>query len=206
MISLENVYKKIKDDNVLNDITYTFKEGKIYLLKGHNGSGKTMLLRLLCDLIKPTSGKITKSDYSFGVMIENPSFIEHESAKSNLKFLASIQKKIDNKEIDAYLHKVNLLNVANKKVKSFSLGMKQRLAFCQAIMENPDVLLLDEPFNALDDENFTNIVNILKEIKNDKIIVIAAHGFNISEIELFNEVITMNNGKIRTADVIQPAL
>lgn len=98
---------------------------------------------------------------------------------------------MDNNEIEAYLKKVNLFNVANKKVKSFSLGMKQRLAFCQAIMENPDVLLLDEPFNALDDENFTNMVNILKEIKNDKIIVIAAHGFNISEIELFDEVITI---------------
>ena len=191
MISLQNVYKKIKDDNVLNDFTYTFEGGKIYLIRGHNGCGKTMLLRLLCDLIKPTNGKITKSDYSYGVMIENPSFIEHESAKSNLKFLASIQKKIDNNEIEAYLKKVNLFNVANKKVKSFSLGMKQRLAFCQAIMENPDVLLLDEPFNALDDENFTNMVNILKEIKNDKIIVIAAHGFNISEIELFDEVITI---------------
>lgn len=126
--------------------------GKVYLLKGHNGSGKTMLLRLLCDLIQPTSGTISKSDYTYGVMIENPSFIEHESAISNLKFLASIQKKIDHAEIDTFLKKVNLLNVANKKVKSFSLGMKQRLAFCQAIMENPDVLLLDEPWKVHDSE------------------------------------------------------
>ena len=205
MISLQDINKKIKDDYVLNDLTYTFEEGRILPLQGHNGSGKTMLLRLLCGLIKPTSGKITKPDYSYGVMIENPSFIEHESAKSNLKFLASIQKKIDNKIIDAYLNKVNLLNVANKKVKSFSLGMKQRLSFCQAIMENPNILLLDEPFNALDDENFANMVNILNEIKRDKIIVIAAHGFNTSQVELFDEVITMNNGKIKTVEVIKTA-
>jgi ABC-2 type transport system ATP-binding protein len=202
MISLLNINKQIKNENVLTHISHTFEEGKLYLLRGHNGSGKTMLLRMLCDLIKPTDGEIKKKDYTYGVMIENPTFIEHETARSNLKFLASIQKRIDDTEIDLYLKKVNLSDVADKKVKSFSLGMKQRLAFCQAIMEDPDVLLLDEPFNALDDMNLEMMISTLKEMKKNKIIVIAAHGFNLAENTLFDEVITMNNGQIKEVEVL----
>ncbi|CAH0344396.1 ABC transporter ATP-binding protein [Bacillus sp. CECT 9360] len=202
MIKLEAVNKELKDKKVLQDISVSFEKGKVYLLKGHNGSGKTMLLRLLCDLIKPTRGTVEKPKYTYGIMIENPSFIEHESARSNLKFLASIQKKIGPQEIELNLNKVNLLDVADKKVKNYSLGMKQRLAFCQAIMEDPDVLLLDEPFNALDDENFAEMIRILQNIKTNKIIVIAAHGFNLSEIPLFDKVITMNDGKIKSVQVV----
>lgn len=196
MIKLKSIYKDIKGKNILSDITYNFEKGKIYLLKGPNGSGKTMLLRLLCDLIHPTNGNIEKPKYSYGIIIENSTFIENETARSNLKFLASIQKKIDMKQIEYYLSKVNLTDSADIKVKKYSLGMKQRLAICQAIMEDPDVLLLDEPFNALDDYNFMEIINYLKSVKKDKIIIIAAHGFNLQELSLFDEVISMNNGQI----------
>ncbi|WP_226536234.1 ATP-binding cassette domain-containing protein [Fictibacillus halophilus] len=202
MITLEEVNKELKEKKVLQDISLTLQKGQVYLLKGHNGSGKTMLLRLLCDLLQPTSGTVNKPNYTYGVMIENPSFIEHETARSNLKFLASIQKKIGVHEIDSTLKKVNLLEYADTKVKNFSLGMKQRLAFCQAIMEDPDVLLLDEPFNALDDDNFAEMIRLIKEMKEDKIIVIAAHGFNLSEIPLFDEVITMNDGRIKNIETI----
>lgn len=202
MITLELVSKILKKKTILQNISVEFQQGEIYLLKGHNGSGKTMLLRLLCDLIRPTSGRVDKPSYTYGVMIENPSFIEHETARYNLKFLASIQKKITAKDISFYLEKVNLLEFANTKVKDFSLGMKQRLAFCQAIMENPDVLLLDEPFNALDELNFSQTVNLLQEMKSEKIIVIAAHGFNLSEIPLFDKVITMDDGQIKSIQVV----
>ncbi|NBI06909.1 ATP-binding cassette domain-containing protein [Senegalia massiliensis] len=196
MIKLESIYKDIKGKNILSDINYNFKKGKIYLLKGPNGSGKTMLLRLLCDLIHPTSGNIDKPKYSYGVIIENSNFVENETARSNLKFLASIKKKINMKQIEYYLSKVNLIDYADVKVKKYSLGMKQRLAICQAIMEEPDVLLLDEPFNALDDKNFMEIVKYIESIKEDRIIIIAAHGFNLQELSLFDEIITMQNGQI----------
>ena len=202
MIELNLVTKKIKDKTVLEDISLKLEKGKIYLLKGHNGSGKTMLLRLLCDLLNPTSGEVKKKEYTYGVMIENPSFMEYETARQNLKFLASIQKKINMKDIEEALDKVNLLSVADNKVKGFSLGMKQRLGFCQAIMEKPDVLLLDEPFNALDDEHFNLILTTIEEMKENRIIVIAAHGFNMIEHPIFDEIISLSNGKITNIEKI----
>lgn len=202
MIILKDIHKEIKGKSILQNVSLTFQQGNVYLLKGHNGSGKTMLLRLLCDLLKPTSGTIEKPDYTYGVMIENPSFIEHETARANLRYLASIQKKISPADIEASLKAVNLLDAADWKVKRYSLGMKQRLAFCQAIMENPDVLLLDEPFNALDDENMERIIELLNQLKKDKIIVIAAHGVNVSNMSLFDEVITMNDGFIKQVDTL----
>jgi len=196
MIKLKSVTKTLKNQEVLTDITFNFEKGKIYLLRGHNGSGKTMLLRLLCGLLTPTAGVIEKEEYSYGVIIETPSFVEHETARQNLKFLASIQKKIGMKEIEAAVAKVNLSHVIDQKVKKYSLGMKQRLAFAQAIMESPDILLLDEPFNALDDEHFELFVKMVTEMKEDKLIVIAAHGLNPDQYPIFDQVLTLDNGKI----------
>ncbi len=196
MIKLVNVTKEIKGHKVLKNISLNFEKGKIYLLKGHNGCGKTMLLRLLCNLISPTNGTIENSNHSYGVIIENPTFIEHESARTNLNILASLKKVIGKKEIDENLKRYNLYEHAEKKVSKYSLGMKQRLAICQATMENPQVLLLDEPFNALDEKNLDIVVSYLKEIKKDKLIVIAAHGIDGSLEALFDEVILMNDGNI----------
>ncbi len=196
MIRIENVSKEIKNNVVLNNINLELKEGEIILLKGHNGSGKTMLLRLICGFINPTIGNVVGTNgYSFGVIIENPVFFLQETAFYNLKYLASINKIITNDEINNYLKKLNLYEVRNKKVKTFSLGMKQRLALCQAFMENPDVLLLDEPFNAIDDENLKIVYELIEEFrKNKKIIVIASHG-DVSNLK-FSKIIKMNNGKI----------
>lgn len=197
MIKLNNVTKNIKEKVVIDDVSLTFEEGKLYLLRGHNGSGKTMLLRLLCGLLTPTRGTIEKPEYTYGVMIETPNFVLHETARQNLKFLASIQKKIGMEEIENNLEEVNLLNEIDVKVKNYSLGMRQRLGFCQAVMEDPDVILLDEPFNALDDEHFDLILKRILEMKKDKIIVIAAHGFDMEKYPVFDQVITMENGKVR---------
>lgn len=196
MIKVNAVTKNLKGKVVLDDVSVTFEKGKLYLLRGHNGSGKTMLLRLLCGLLTPTSGTVEKPEYTYGVMIETPNFVLHETARQNLKFLASIQKKIGMKEIEKSLEEVHLSDEIDTKVKNYSLGMKQRLGFCQAVMENPDVLLLDEPFNALDDEHFDLILKRILEMKKDKIIVIAAHGFDTAKYPVFDQVITMNNGKI----------
>ncbi len=201
MIKLNNVSKTIKKRTILEDLSITFEKGTVYLIEGHNGCGKTMLLRLLAGLIQPTSGTIEKDDYTYGVIIETPSFIESESAKENLRILASIRKEIGMDEIEEYLKLVNLLDDKNTKVSKFSLGMKQRLAFCQAVMENPDVLLLDEPFNALDKKNYDVISNYLFDNKKNRITIIAAHGMDYTN-NLFDKIIKMDNGHI---DIIENA-
>lgn len=197
MIKFKNVSKILKNETVIDDISFTFEKGKTYLLKGHNGSGKTMLLRLICGLITPTTGLISKSEHSYGVIIENPTFVETETARQNLNFLASIQKKINMEQIEEALKKVNLHQFADKKVKKFSLGMKQRLAFCQAIMEDPDVLVLDEPFNALDEENFHLMIETIQQLRKDKLIIIAAHGFDNEKHQIFDEILTLENGALK---------
>lgn len=198
MIEVKKYTKILKKRVVLDNISYTFKEGRIYLLEGHNGSGKTMLLRAICNLIKPTSGTIERErDYSYGVIIENPDFINYETGLNNLKYLASINKKISQSEILEVLNKLDLYNDRNRKVKEYSLGMKKRLGICQAIMENQDVLLLDEPFNALDEKSFEIVKKIILEYKSDnKIIIVAAHGVEPERKTIFDETIKLDNGKL----------
>ncbi|SET53129.1 ATP-binding cassette domain-containing protein [[Clostridium] polysaccharolyticum] len=161
MIQLVNISKTISNKEVLKNISLELSDGKMYLLNGHNGCGKSMLLRMICGLIKPTDGKLNCSlDYSYGVIIETPAFMENETAMYNMKYLAAIKNKISKDEIYEALKLVNLYDQRNSKVKTYSLGMRQRLGICQAIMENPDVLLLDEPFNALDEDNYKTVFDI----------------------------------------------
>lgn len=198
MIELKNVTKTISKKEVLRDINQVFSEGKCYLISGPNGCGKTMLLRMICGLIKPTDGYVIGIDKkSFGVIIENPEFLKHETVLYNLKYLASIQKKINNQEIIRWIKIFNLYEQKDTKVSKLSLGMKQRLALCQAFMENPDVLLLDEPFNALDTENTNVLKKVIDKEKNmGKIIVVAAHNISSELNEVFDYIIKMENGNI----------
>lgn len=197
IIHINNVSKELKGKRVLKNINLELKEGTCTVITGHNGCGKTMLLRLICGLIKPTEGEIEyKKPCSFGVIIESPGFFLNETALYNLKYLANINKLIGESEISEYLEKFNLYNVRNKKVKTFSLGMKQRLALCQAFMENPDVILLDEPFNALDEENLQITSSYISKCRDEgKIIVIATHGIIPSQCKI-DKTIKMSDGSI----------
>jgi len=197
MIKLKQISKTIRGNEVLKDINLEFGKGEVILLHGHNGSGKTMLLRLLCDLIKPTSGNVEKPPaLRFGVIIENPTLFQNETAFYNLKYLASINKIVGRDEIEKWLKVFNLYDKLDVRVRKFSLGMRQRLALCQAFMENPDVILLDEPFNGVDDDNMQAIFQAVEEEKSKgKLIVIASH-VKIPVDGLITKFVKMNDGRV----------
>ncbi len=198
MLKADKITKVLKGNEVLSNISYTFENGKIYLLTGHNGCGKTMLLRALCGLITPDSGEIIcDKKCNFGVVIETPKLMENETGYFNLCYLASIRNIINKDTIKENIKLFDLDNVKNKKVKTYSLGMKQRLGLCQAVMEDPDIILLDEPFNAIDEENLNRIYEILNGFRDkNKIIIIASHGIVDRNKLMIDETIVMDKGKI----------
>ena len=204
-IKLISYNKKIKKDYVLKDINYTFKQGNIYGLIGKNGSGKTMLLKAMSGFLKPSNGKVIVNDQELylkeefpkdmGVMIGNCEYIKDMTGKDNLKYLASLLKKIDDDRINEVIDIVNLTDEKDKLVKKYSLGMKQKLGIAQAIMEYPKILLLDEPFNGIDNESVSKIKKYLYSIKKDTIIIIATH--YKEDIDNFCDIIIkLENGTI----------
>lgn len=205
-VVLMNVSKTIGHDDVLKSISATFESGKIYGIFGRNGSGKTMLFRAICGLIKITTGEIYFNDFKLhrdvsyapnvGVIIETPSFWKEFSGFENLKMLASIQGKITDVEIIESLRRVGLDPQDKRPVKKYSLGMKQRLAIAQGIMENPDLIVFDEPTNALDEEAVQLLRQILIEEKErGAIVLIASH--NKDDIRLLADVfMKMESGRL----------
>ena len=204
-IKLISYNKKIKEDYVLKDINYTFKQGNIYGLIGKNGSGKTMLLKAMSGFLRPSNGKVIVNDQELylkeefpkdmGVMIGNCEYIKDMTGKDNLKYLASLLKKIDDDRINEVIDIVNLTDEKDKLVKKYSLGMRQKLGIAQAIMEYPKILLLDEPFNGIDNESVSKIKKYLYSIKKDTIIIIATH--YKEDIDNFcDSIIKLENGTI----------
>ncbi len=197
-IELQNVNKKFKDIEILNDVNVSFESGKIYGIVGPNGSGKSVLLKMIAGFYETTTGNILFDgkdeikEYGFPqdtrVMIENPTFLSDISGLENLKLLANIQSRIDENQIIETMKEVGLDPYEKKKYSKYSLGMKQKLNIAQVIMENPKIIILDEPFNALDEESSKKIREIfLKEKKKNKVIIIATH---IKEdIELLCDVV-----------------
>ena len=205
-IIVNNYDKIIKGKQILNNINLTFHSGKIYGLCGKNGSGKTMLLRAICGLILPSKGevsidnKIVGKDIEFpesvGIIIENIELLSEYSGIDNLRLIAKINKKVTDKEIIHSMELVGLNPFDKKKVKAFSLGMRQKLNIAQAIMEKPKLLLLDEPTNALDKEGVENIRNLLLKFRdNDTLIIIASHNNEDLNI-LCDEFIHLSEGKV----------
>lgn len=196
----------MSNTNILDDINLKLVSGKIYGFVGKNGSGKTMLMRAICGLINPTSGeviidnKVLGKDISFpdnvGILIENPGFIPSYSGFKNLKYLARIKNKISDEDIKSVILMVGLDPNDKKSYRKYSLGMKQKLGIAGAIMENPNLLILDEPFNALDEETVENIRNIIKYKKDkENIVILSCH--DREEIEnLCDEIIEIKLGKI----------
>lgn len=207
IIRLDKVTKSYKGVCVLDQVTETFSSGNIYGIIGRNGSGKTMLFKAICGFIKLDSGsvevdgKVIGQDVDFpentGIMIEAPCFTGYLSGKENLKNLAAIKRRIGEKEIEGAMEKVGLDYHSKKKVRQYSMGMKQRLGIAQAIMEDPDILILDEPTNALDAEAVKDFRKILiSEKEKGKIILLASH--NREDIEvLCDKVFLMEKGVLK---------
>lgn len=205
IVSLKNVSKKFKQQLVIDDVSIEFKPNKIYGLVGRNGSGKTVLLKLICGIFTPTKGEILfdGEDYigKYGVpkstraLIESPEMIGELSGYDNLKLLANILNKIDDKRIYEVLEIVGLKGQENKKYKEYSLGMKQKLGIAQTIMEASNLIILDEPFNGLDDKSAEDMRKLINNLKKDRIIIIATH---IKEdIDgLIDELYRIDDGKL----------
>lgn len=205
-IDIKNLSKEIKGTPILSNITVRFDSGKIYGLKGKNGSGKTMLMRTISGLIRPTkgqviiNGEVLGDDISFpksiGVLIENPTFINKYTGYKNLQVLANIQNKIGSDKIIETLKKVGLDPFDKRVYRKYSLGMKQRLGIACAIMEEPDIVVLDEPINALDNNGVLIIRNILLNIKDrGGIVIVACH--DNEELELLSdEIYELCDGEI----------
>jgi len=205
-IEVKDYVKTIKKSIVLNHVNVRFESGRVYGLKGKNGSGKTMLMRAISGLIKPTQGQVDINGQilgmdisipsSIGVLIENPAFIGNETGFWNLKILASIKGIISDEDIKNTLAKVGLNPEDKRKYYKYSLGMKQRLGIAAAVMENPDIIILDEPINALDDDGVECVRKVIEEAKSrGAIIIIACH--DSEELNLLSdEIIQISEGKI----------
>lgn len=205
-IKITDVNKTIKKAPILRDINQEFTGGKVYGLRGKNGSGKTMLMRAICGLITPDSGiidingKILGKDISFpesiGVLIENPAFIGNYTGFKNLKVLASIQNRIGDEQIRKALEDIGLDPDDKRTYRKYSLGMKQKLGIAAAVMENPDIIILDEPINALDEVSVEKVHDILDEQKKrDAVIIIACHDKEELD-QLSDEIIEISDGRI----------
>jgi ABC-2 type transport system ATP-binding protein len=205
-IEITNLKKVIKGATVLDDINYTFTGGRIYGLCGKNGCGKTMLMRLIAGLIYPSSGtirikdKVLGKDISFpesvGMLIENPSFLNDYTGKQNLDMLAGLQKNVDKAEVRRVLEQVGLDPDDKRKFYKYSLGMRQRLGIAAAIMGSPELILLDEPINAIDTDGVQEIRAIIRGLSaENRIIIVASH--DKSEMDyLADEKIYMSEGRL----------
>ena len=204
MILISNLVLIIKKSEILKNINIQFEVGKIHGIIGRNGSGKTMLMKCICGFVRPTSGEIIVAgkrigidcDFpkSIGVIIETPGFIPYYSGFKNLKLLADVKHKINDIDIYKSMEQVGLDPKLKRTVKKYSLGMRQRLGLAQAIKENPDLLILDEPMNGLDKDGVADMRKYLLNLKEQgKTILIASHSAEDIEV-LCDTVCEMDKG------------
>ena len=205
-VELKNVSKRLNDVTVLEDISLTLESGTIYGLKGKNGCGKTMLMRMMAGLIYPTSGTVSidgeilhkdiATPRSIGVLIENPAFLPGYTGQRNLELLAGLTGKADRTQIAKTMSRVGLAPNDKRTYRKYSLGMKQRLGIACALMECPDLILLDEPINAIDEKGVPKIWEALQEEKQrGALIMLACH--DTEELtSLADQIITIEEGKI----------
>ena len=212
-IIFENVTKTIRGKTVLQGVTLSMEAGRVTGLRGINGSGKTMLLRLLAGLIHPTEGRITidgktlGTDMEFppsmGLLIENPAFLGQYTGAENLEMLASLHQNVTKEDVRALLEKVGLAADGDTKYRKYSLGMKQRLGITGAILGEPELLLLDEPTNALDTKGVELLRSIIQEERQrGAAIVVACHDAAFLE-SVSDEIYCLENGQLTDHLILQ---
>lgn len=205
-INIQNYTKIIRKKKILDSINLDFESGCIYGLRGINGSGKTMLLRAVCGLIFPTSGSISINgqllgkDMSFpdsiGALIESPAFLPNFTGVENLHMIASMKNIISYEDIYSIIDAVGLDHADKKTFKKYSLGMKQKLGIAAALMESPDIIILDEPFNALDEKSVSIVKGLInKEKERGALIILACHDAG-ALYELSDVLIEIEEGRI----------
>lgn len=205
-INVKHVTKHIKKSPILNDVTISLHSGNIYGLQGPNGSGKTMLMRLVSGLIRPSTGEVwidgkqlgKEMDFpsSVGLLIENPSFLPNYTGVKNLELLAKIQNRITITDICQVICDVGLNPADKRKYGKYSLGMKQRLGIAATIMERPELLLLDEPTNALDDDGIKKMCSLIcRERDRGALVIMTCHDANILE-HVSDEIFTLYEGLV----------
>lgn len=206
-ITVKNITKVIKGTTVLDSVSMEMKSGEIVGLRGENGSGKTMLMRMIAGLIFPTQGsvqidgRVLGKELAFpeemGILLENPTFLENYTGYQNLRMLASIQNRIGEEEIKKAIRRVGLEWDDRKKYRKYSLGMKQRLGIAAAVMEAPQLIILDEPSNALDDQGCEMLRQIIREEKaRNALILVSSHDGSLLE-EIADTIYIMKNGHLQ---------
>ena len=206
-LEVKHISKQIGMDEVLKDITISMEKGKVYGFQGKNGCGKSMLMRVICGLVIPTHGSVTidgeqlgkelSFPRSLGMMIEKPGFLGTYTGLQNLEMLAAIRSKMKKKEIEDVLARVGLEDVMHKKYRKYSLGMKQKLGIVAAIMEKPDILILDEPANALDEKSEEQLWNIVREEKErGALVIVSCHAAEVLE-SVADEIYRMDCGQMK---------
>lgn len=213
IIDVQDVSLKIKEKDILSHVNLQCGRGEICGIIGRNGSGKTMLMKCICGFVRPTSGRVLvleeqigkEQDFisNAGIIIETPGFIPYYSGIKNLRLLASVQNKITEPQIKATMKKVGLNPDMKRAVRKYSLGMKQRLGLAQAIMENPDIMILDEPFNGLDKEGVLEMRGYFLEMKKaGKTILLCSHSAEDIEV-LCDKVYEMEHGKLTGLNTLE---
>lgn len=205
-VIIENASKTIKQAAILTEINLRMYGGKVYGLQGQNGAGKTMLMRMIAGLIRPTCGNVKVNEDilgktidfppSMGILIESPAFLPNYTGLRNLELLAGIQGRANDTQIRQALTNVGLNPYDKRKVRKYSLGMKQRLGIAAAIMEQPELILLDEPTNALDASGVKQIYDLIcRERKRGALIVLASHDAEVLR-NVSDEIFTIQDGRI----------
>ena len=204
-IQVNDIVLRFKKDILLDHVSYQCEQGKIHGIVGRNGSGKTLLMKCICGFIRPNEGHIYVRDKEIGkdidftpdtgIIIETPVFIPYYSGYRNLKVLAAINNRISRKDIENAMYQVGLDPTMKKRVATYSLGMRQRLGIAQAIMEDPSLIILDEPFNGLDKHGVEEMREYFLSLKKKgKTILLTSH--NTEDIEyLCDTVVEMDHGK-----------
>ena len=207
VISMEHVSLTVGAAQILRDISVQFEAGKIHGIVGRNGSGKTMLMKCICGFIRPTAGRIVVDgkqvgrDVDFppdlGLLIETPGFIPYYSGLKNLELLAAVNRRASRERLNACMELLGLGDAKGKRVSKYSMGMRQRLGIAQAIMEDPKLLILDEPLNGLDEQGVEDIRALLLELKGQgKTILLSSH--NGEDIDLLCDSVCKMAGGVLT--------